>query len=61
MDMNTHDAIMKKLLDVQENVRDFECFSKEVADKEVSSIFKEFAEESGMQARKLQQLIDKHK
>lgn len=61
MDMNTHDAIMKKLLDVQENVRDFECFSKEVDDKEVSSIFKEFAEESGMQARKLQQLIDKHK
>ncbi|WP_129596518.1 hypothetical protein [Anaerophilus nitritogenes] len=60
MEMNTRDTIMKKLLDAQENVRDYEMFSKKVQDQEVASTFKQFAEESGMQARKLQQFIDKY-
>ncbi|TCO79368.1 hypothetical protein [Marinisporobacter balticus] len=60
MDMNTRDTIMKKLLDAQENVRDYETFSKKVEDKEVADTFKQFAEETGMQARKLQGLIDKY-
>ena len=60
MEMNTRDTIMKKLLDAQENVRDYEMFSKQVNDREVADLFKEFAEESGMQARKLQKLIDKY-
>lgn len=59
MNLNTRDIIMKKLLDAQENVRDYEMFSKQVDNNEVSSIFKKFAEESGEQARKLQELIDK--
>lgn len=60
MNMNTRDTIMKKLLDAQENVRDYEKFSKKVNDDEVRNTFKQFAEESGMQARKLQELIDKY-
>ncbi|MCT4607259.1 MAG: hypothetical protein N4A64_14375 [Marinisporobacter sp.] len=60
MDMNTRDTVMKKLLDAQENVRDYETFSKKVKDKEVADTFKQFAEESGMQARKLQEIIDKY-
>lgn len=60
MNMNTRDTIMKKLLDAQENVRDYETFAKKVNDPEVCSTFKKFAEETGMQARKLQELIDKH-
>ncbi len=60
MNMNTRDTIMKKLLDAQENVRDYEKFSKKVEDEEVRSAFKQFAEESGMQASKLQELIDKY-
>ncbi|MFZ5968164.1 MAG: hypothetical protein ACOYVK_13450 [Bacillota bacterium] len=60
MEMNTRDTIMKKLLDAQENVRDYEMFSKEVQDQEVARVFKQFAEESGMQARKLQEMIDKY-
>ncbi len=60
MEMNTRDAVMKKLLDAQENVRDYEVFSKKVKDEEVASAFKQFAEESGRQARKLQALIDKY-
>jgi rubrerythrin len=60
MDMNTRDTVMKKLLDAQENVRDYEMFSKKVKDQEVADTFKQFAEESGKQARKLQELIDKY-
>jgi len=58
MDMNTRDTIMKKLLDAQENTRDYQSFSSEVSEEAVSSTFKEFAEQSAMQAQKLQKLLD---
>lgn len=61
MDLNTKDMITKKLLDAQEMVRDFEMFSKETDDEQVASVFKSFAEESGMQARELQKLADKYR
>lgn len=60
MNMNTRDTIMKKLLDAQENVRDYEMFAKQVDDPELTNTFKKFAEETGMQARKLQEFIDKY-
>ena len=60
MDLNTRDTVMKKLLDAQENVRDYEAFSKRVDDDEVASVFKDFAEESGFQAQKLQKLLSKY-
>lgn len=60
MEMRTRDTILKKLLDAQENVRDYEMFSKQVADDEVAQVFKQFAEESGMQATKLQDLYKKY-
>lgn len=60
MNMNTRDTVMKKLLDAQESVRDYEMFAKQVDDNEISTTFKKFAEETGMQARKLQELIDKY-
>ncbi len=60
MNMNTRDTIMKKLLDSQENVRDYEMFAKQVEDKNISNTFKQFAEESGRQAQKLQQFIDQY-
>lgn len=60
MEMNTRDTIQKKLLDVQENVRDFQCFAKEVNEEELSKVYREFAEQSAMQAKKLQELLNKH-
>lgn len=59
MEMNTRDIVMKKLLDAQENVRDYETYSKQVEDKKVASMFKDFAEECGSQASKLQVIMDK--
>ena len=58
MEMNTRDTIMKKLLDAQEDTRDYQSFAKEVADEEVSNTFREFAEQSAMQAQRLQELLD---
>lgn len=58
MEMNTRDTILKKLLDAQESTRDYQSFAKEVSEEDVSNIFREFAEQSGMQAHKLQELLD---
>ena len=60
MEMNTRDTIMKKLLDAQENTRDYQSFAKEVAEEEVSNAFREFAEQSAMQDQRLQELLDIH-
>lgn len=60
MDLNTVDVLKKKILDSQEMVRDYEKHSKKMRDTEIAQAFKDFAEESGMQATKLQQLLKKH-
>ncbi|AKN32463.1 hypothetical protein Ccar_17010 [Clostridium carboxidivorans P7] len=60
MKLDTKDIIKKRLLDAQESVRDYQMFSHRLDDPEVVSTFKEFAEESAMQARKLQQLLSKY-
>ncbi len=60
LEMNTRDTIMKKLLDAQENVRDYQSFAREVSSVEVSDTFREFAEQSAMQAQKLQHLLSVH-
>lgn len=57
MKLSTKDIITKKLLDAQENVRDYQEYSKQVEGREIESIFKDFAEESAMQAKKLQELL----
>ncbi|MTI48599.1 hypothetical protein [Sporosalibacterium faouarense] len=59
MNMDQKDMIKKKLLDAQEMVRDYEMFSKNTSDTEIAETFKMFAEETGMQARRLQAILDK--
>lgn len=64
MDLDTRDMLKKKILDCQENVRDFQMFSKRIEsngtdkEREVAKIFKEFAEDSAMQARKLKDFLE---
>lgn len=59
MDLNTVDVLKKKILDSQEMVRDYEKHSKKMRDTEIAEMFKTFAEESGMQASKLQDILKK--
>lgn len=61
MEMDQKDMVKKKLLDAQEMVRDYEMFSKHTNDMEIGETFKMFAEETGMQARRLQAVLDKLK
>lgn len=59
MKFTTEDMIKQKLLDAQENVRDYQEYSGKTNDKEVDEVFKNFAEESAMQAKKLQELLSR--
>ena len=60
MQLKAEDMIKQKLLDAQENVRDYQEYSNKVEDEEVDRTFKKFAEDSGMQAKKLQELLSKY-
>ncbi|AAK79584.1 rubrerythrin [Clostridium acetobutylicum] len=60
MDLSTQDILKTKLLDVQENVRDFQEYAKRTDDREVIETFRKFANEAAMEAKELQQLIDKY-
>lgn len=53
MELSTRDILTKKILDSQEMVRDYEVFSKKVDDTELADLFKDFAEECGIQAASL--------
>ncbi len=58
--MNTRDVLLKMALDSQERVRDLETFSKQVDDNEVMEAFQEFAEQTGLQSRRIRELLDKY-
>lgn len=59
MELSTEEILKKKILDAQEMVRDYETHSKKFKDVEISNLFKNFAEESGYQARELQEMLKK--
>ncbi len=59
MELNTKEILKKKILDAQEMVRDYEMHAKNVQDEEVADLFRTFAEQSGHQARKLQEILKK--
>lgn len=59
MKLNTKEILKKKILDSQEMVRDYEVYSKKVGDVELADLFKNFAEQSGHQARKLKEILEK--
>jgi|BioPla2DNA2_1021312.scaffolds.fasta_scaffold00692_6 rubrerythrin len=59
MELTTQDYLKKALLDTQERLRDFQNYSQEIDDEEISACFKRFAENEGMQASELQRLITK--
>ena len=60
MNMDTRDILIKKLNDAEENVRDYRAYSENVDNGEIGSVFGKFAEESAIQATKLQELLDKY-
>lgn len=59
VELDAKEVLKKKILDAQEMVRDYEMYAKNVQDTEVADLFRNFAEESGYQARKLQDMLKK--
>ena len=58
--MNTRDCLQRAWINTMELVRDFEMYSKRVDDKEVSNVFKKYAEEQGIQASSLREIYKRY-
>ena len=58
--MNTRDYLQRAWINTMELVRDFEMYSKRVDDKEVSNVFKKYAEEQGIQASSLREIYKRY-
>jgi hypothetical protein len=61
IEYSTHDRLLMAWENSKELVRDFEMYSKRIEEEEIKTVFKKFAEEQGMQARQLRELLLKHK
>jgi hypothetical protein len=61
IEYSTHDRLLMAWENSKDLVRDFEMYSKRIEEEEIKTVFKKFAEEQGMQASQLRELLLKHK
>lgn len=61
IEYTTYQRLLMAWENSKELVRDFEMYSKRVEEKEVSELFKKFAEDEGDHASKLREMILKYK
>lgn len=59
--VTTYDRLLRTWMNSMEMVRDFEMHSKRIEEEEIKSMFKKFAEEEGMHASKLKEMLLKYK
>lgn len=57
IEYTTYDRLLRAWENSMELVRDFEMGSKRVEDEGIKQVFKKFAEEEGMHASKLRELL----
>ncbi len=57
VEYTVHDRLLRAWENSMELVRDFEMYSKRIDDENISKVFKEFAEDEGMHASKLRELL----
>lgn len=57
MEPSVHDFLAKSLLNEQELVRDYQRFAMRVDDSEIGRSFREWAEEDGHRARKIEYFL----
>lgn len=53
----TYDRLLRAWENSMEMVRDFEMYAKRIEDERVKEVFKQFAEDEGMHASKLRELV----
>ena len=57
VEYTTYDRLLRAWENSMEMVRDYEMYSKRIEDNKVKDVFKQFAEEEGMHATKLRELL----
>jgi rubrerythrin len=57
VEFTTYDRLLIAWENSMEMVRDFEMYSKRIEDEPVKEVFKQFAEEEGMHASKLREML----
>ena len=57
IEITTYDRLLRAWENSMELVRDYEMYSKRIEDEKVKDVFKEFAEDEGMHASKLRNMI----
>ncbi len=57
VEMTVYDRLLRAWENTMELVRDFEMYSKRIDDEKLKNIFKQFAEDEGMHATKLRELL----
>jgi rubrerythrin len=57
----TYDRILRAWENSMELVRDFEMYSKRIEEDEVKQVFKKFAEDEGIHASKLREMLMEYK
>jgi rubrerythrin len=57
IELTTYDRLLRAWENSMEMVRDYEMYSKRIEDEEVKAVFKKIAEDEGMHASKLKELL----
>jgi hypothetical protein len=57
VEFTTYDRLLIAWENSMEMVRDFEMYSKRIEDEPVKEVFKQFAQEEGMHASKLREML----
>ncbi|NLD51056.1 MAG: rubrerythrin [Clostridiaceae bacterium] len=61
IEITTYDRLLRAWENSMEMVRDFEMYSKRIEDQKVKDVFKQFAEDEGLHATKLRELLLEYK
>lgn len=61
IEITTYDRLLRAWENSMEMVRDFEMYSKRIEDNKVKDMFKQFAEDEGMHASQLRQVLLQYK
>ncbi len=57
IELTTYDRLLRAWENSMELVRDYEMYSKRIEDEKIKQVFKDFAEDEGMHASKLRDIL----
>jgi rubrerythrin len=57
VEITTYDRLLRAWENSMELVRDYEMYSKRIDEEEVKQVFKKFAEDEGMHATQLREIL----